>query len=397
MKNIFYIYFILFFCDSCAQEIKETIPFYFTKERHLISVPLTIKGIGGNFLFDTGSGVVLALDTLYAEKIEPFDSVYQQQSVWDSGAFASFSDFKINYYQGLLNVKIGNHSFEQEHFSVGNYRKELDIAEFDGVFSLPNRDSINVWEVNFLKNHITIIPYDDFQMDNQLIQLPLKWDNRGMISTSLPISIQQRNGENLQCNNDYLIDTGSISDITFLPDTKEAIVLNEHKDSAFWLWNRHFWESSLNICGKIQLDSARVYVYDLPSKTPYKRIIGLNFLKRFIVYFDLKNDYIYLKPIHQFERLYQGIKPWGKYTESIRNNRVVIDYIADYSDNPAKKAGLQVGDEIISINGIELSPNHYREQEREILSDEIWNYVVRRKGKILNLTLLRQLDKLIKD
>lgn len=397
MKNYLFIYLFILLCDSCAQEVKGIIPFSFTPERRLISVPLTIKGIDGNFLFDTGSGIVLAIDTLYAKKIEPFDNVCLQRPVWDSGAFASFSDFKINYYQGLLNVKIGNHSFEQEHFSVGNYRKELDIAEFDGVFSLPNRDSVNVWEVNFQENYITIIPYDDFQMDSQLIKLPLKWDNRGMISTSFPISIQQRKGESLQCSNDYLIDTGSISDITFMPDTKEAIILNEHKDSAFWLWNRHFWEASLNVCDKDQLDSARVYVYDLPSKTPYKRIIGLNFLKRFIVFFDLKNNYIYLKPIHQFERLYQGLKPWGKYTESIRNNRVVIDYIADYNDNPAKIAGLQVGDEIISINGLDITPDHYREQEREILSDEIWNIVVRRKGKLLNLTLHRHLEKEIKD
>ena len=123
----------------------------------------------------------------------------------------------------------------------------------------------------------------------------------------------------------------------------------------------------------------------------------MNFFKRFNVFFDMKNRLLYLKPIKKkFERIKWLKRPWGKFSSSLKNGKDIIDCIYDYKDNPAIKAGFQVGDEIISING-KLNSEYSEEDWEKLSEEEIWNYVIKRDGKLLNLTLHRHLDKQIED
>lgn len=240
-------------------------------------------------------------------------------------------------------------------------------------------------------------PADEFHLESKFLSLPLKWDKNGLIYTNFPLEITIKGGKKIRTNNDYLIDTGSISDFTFMKDTKEAKELCEYNDSAYWLWNRHFWEAKVTVCDDVRLDSARTYVYDLNARTKYKRIIGLNFLKLFKVYFDLKNERMYVQPINKFGRITQGKKPWHQVENKIKGEKVVITRIGDYKENDAIKAGFKEGDEVISINGIKNISSLSPEQEKKLLSDNVWNYVVKRKDKILHLKLNRHLDNQIDD
>ena len=397
MRKLFLCFFVLAFLCSCAQEVqKEKIPFVFTPERRLMSVPVTIQGVSGKMLLDTGCGNTL-LDTTYAAKIAPFDSISQQSSAYDKGFFYSFSEHPVNIYKGLLKMKIGNRRFDdKKFFSVGDYRTFLDIPEFDGMFGFADLDSLHIWELNFEENYISIIPADSFQLDGDFLTLPLKW-YEGKTVTTLPINICTKQGVEVKVEEDFIIDTGSHTDVLFMPETEEAKELNTQKYSAYWLWNRHFWDAEMTVCNRVKLDSVRVYVYDAKlSKDTYKMILGLNFLKRFNVYFDLKNNQLYLKPIKTFERITQGKRPWGKFSSSQKNGKDIIDRICDYQENPAIKAGFQVGDEIISING-KLNSEYSEEDWEKLSEEEIWNYVVKRDGKLLNLTLHRNLDRQIED
>jgi hypothetical protein len=398
MKRHITIFIFASFLCCCAQESKEKIPFTFTPERRLMSVPITIQGVKGNMLFDTGCGISLSLDTSYAKRIEPFKSVTRHIEGTTKGGYATGSSSTVDYYTGQLKVGIGSHTFDKKEFSVGNYREIFNLLEFDGIMGLTNIDSLNVWEFNYEDNYIHISQADSFKVEKDYIELPLKWDDKGKIYTTLPIMFRSSCGTLLSASCEFMIDTGSISDVTFIQGTEEANILDLYKDSAQWLWNRHFWDVDMIVCNKLLFNAARVYIYDgKPKETTLKRVLGLNFFKRFNIYFDMKNDKLYLKPIKDFYRITQGKKPWFQLSNKIQGEKVIIDYIADYKDNEAIKAGFRIGDEVISINGIEKIHNLSKEQEDRLLSEEVWNYVVRRKGKLLNLTLHRHLDKQIDD
>lgn len=397
MKRLLFCFLAAIFLCSCAQEInKEKIPFTFTPERKLISVPITIQGVQGNLLFDTGCGNI-CLDTTYAAKIAPFDSISQQFSSHDKGAFDFFSKFPINVYKGLLKMEIGNHCFKQKNFCVGDYREGLTLPEFDGLFGLEELDSLHIWELNFEENYISITPADSFHLDGDFLTLPLKW-NKGLTFTTLPVTIRTKQGVKIKGEKDFLIDTGSISDVFFMPDVDEAKELDIQRDSAYWLDKRHFWEVEMTVCNRVKLDFTRVYVSNLLNTKVFKRILGLNFLKRFNVFFDLKNNQLYLKPIKKFERIIRGKQPWGTFDAVWKDDKLIINYICDYKKNPAIKAGFCVGDEVISINGIKFDSEYSGEEDGEKLAQaEIWNHVIRRDGKLLNLTLHRNLDRQIED
>ena len=396
MRKLFLCCFAIAFLCSCAQEVqKEKIPFTFTPERKLMSVPVTIQGVQGNLLFDTGT-YVLGLDTTFAAKIAPYDSIRQQRKAYFGSDYAIEYKSLGNSYEGLLNVEIGSRSLGVEKFRVGDFRELLQIPEFDGLMGIPDSDSLNVWEVNFEENYISIIPSDSFHIDEDFLTLPLRLDEYGFTFTTLPVAIRTKQGVEVKSEEEYLIDTGSYTDILFLNNTEEAKKLNTKNDSAYWLHDYHFWEGEINVCGRVKLDSARVYVYDFPLSNS-KRSLGMNFFKRFNVFFDMKNRLLYLKPIKKkFERIKWLKRPWGKFSSSQKNGKDIIDRICDYKDNPAIKAGFQIGDEIISING-KLNSEYSEEDWEKLSKEEIWNYVIKRDGKLLNLILHRNLDKQIED
>ncbi len=395
MRKLFLCCFAIAFLCSCAQEIqKEKIPFTFTPERKLMSVPVTIQGVQGNLLFDTGA-YVLGLDTTFAAKIAPYDSIRQQRKAYFGSDYAIEYKSLGNSYEGLLNVEIGSRSLGVEKFRVGDFHDFLQIPEFDGVFRPGDFDSLYVWEVNYEENYLSITDADSFQIDGDFLTLPLRLDENGWIYTTLPITIRTNQGVEVKSEEEYLIDTGNYADIQFLNDTEETQTLNTKNDSAYWLHEYHFWDAEISVCNRVKLDSARVYVHDYPLSN--KRTLGLNFFKRFNVFFNLKNNQLYLKPIKKFERIIRGKQPWGTHKTVWKDDKLIIDNICDYQDNPAVKGGFQVGDEVVSINGIKLDSEYSEEDWKKLSQEEIWNYVVKRDGKLLNLTLRRNLNKQIED
>lgn len=397
MRKLFFTFFTLAFLCSCAQEVlKEKIPFTFAPERKLISVPVTIQGVEGNLLFDTGA-YFLGLDTTFAAKIAPYDSIRSHREAYFGSDYAMGYKSLGHIYEGLLKMEIGNRRFGVEKFRVGDFHDFLQIPEFDGVFGPKDFDSLYVFELNFEENYISIIPADSFQIDGKILTLPLRMNESGFMFTTLPVTICTKQGVEVKSEEEYLIDTGSYADILFLYDTEEAKKLNMQNDSAYWLHYYHFWEGEINVCNRFKLDSARVYVYDFPL-TNSKRSLGMNFFKRFNVYFDLKNKQLYLKPIKKkFERIKWKKQPWGDLITVWKDDKLIIDYICDYQDNPAVKAGFRVGDEVISINGIKLDSEYGEDDAEKLAQAEIWNHIIKRDGKILNLTLRRNLEKQIED
>ena len=103
------------------------------------------------------------------------------------------------------------------------------------------------------------------------------------------------------------------------------------------------------------MDSLRIYTFDYANTLSCNYLIGLNFLKRFNVFFDMKSQRLGLQPINNYKRVVNPRKK--RFHMSSRMNshgKLIITKIADYESNYIKKAGLLEGDEIVAINGIPI-------------------------------------------
>jgi len=102
----------------------------------------------------------------------------------------------------------------------------------------------------------------------------------------------------------------------------------------------------------------RIYTDEFATQlSAYARgIIGLNFLKRFNVFFDFDSRQVGLQPIRNFSRIFNNFS--GRFYFSVDttlDGRRIVTMMPDYvKNNHYKEAGLQKGDEIVAINGFTL-------------------------------------------
>jgi len=135
------------------------------------------------------------------------------------------------------------------------------------------------------------------------------------------------------------------------------------------------WTMKLNIpIGKKKSDSieSHYYVridslklgesdfYNLPivaynpnyKQTMGKGSIGIDFLKHFVTTIDWIENKIYLYPFENKNFFLHNKKTFG-FTYKYSNNKFLVNSI--FQGSEAEKSGLEIGDEIISINGIDLT------------------------------------------
>jgi len=118
-------------------------------------------------------------------------------------------------------------------------------------------------------------------------------------------------------------------------------------------------------------------------------ILGNGVLKRFNVFIDLQQKRMSLEPnrlyYDQFEVNCSGVE----LATDDAFQRVIIDHI--YAGSPAHKAGLKVGDEIVQINGANVS-DFQLPQIRSMLSQdgEEIEILIDREGELHNYLLILQ-------
>lgn len=134
------------------------------------------------------------------------------------------------------------------------------------------------------------------------------------------------------------------------------------------------------------MDSVRIYTND-QQNCPGFYIIDNNFLKRFNVFFDMKNRQLGLQPIQNFERLINPL--FGRFhysTLKTRESKYIVNKLGNYEGNYYKTAGLRMKDEIVAINGIP-----YGEVTREIRDSlekqDTLTLEIIRNGKPLTLSV----------
>jgi hypothetical protein len=98
----------------------------------------------------------------------------------------------------------------------------------------------------------------------------------------------------LTTDNTYFIDVGMSQDIALIYPVAELEFFNKRDDAVWTSSDGESYTRRYNVSATLfehfTVDSLRIYTFDDPRWLNYKYIIEQNFLKRFNVFFDLKNQ-----------------------------------------------------------------------------------------------------------
>lgn len=116
--------------------------------------------------------------------------------------------------------------------------------------------------------------------------------------------------------------------------------------------------------------------------------IGINILQNFLLYIDYKNKILYLEKSPNFNREFPTDKS-GLQLEVNNDNAYAVVHIS--KNSPAEKAGVRVGDIVLSINEKKLSEMSGIDEIRPIFEDKDGTKVtlkIMRNSKELDITLV---------
>jgi len=340
-----------------------------------ILIPVQLNdSLKANMVFDTGcSEGTFSLDSLLIvqnpcliPKVRPDTSL--GGSGWVSEKYLNLEYKNIN-----KKVKIGNTNLTFKNLQILNWKTPTKNDEIEGLFSIPKNDTTHVWELNFEHNYLEIHSIENFKIPTNCLLCPMML-GYNFYAIQIPMQITCANGDTLITNHIYLMDSAMPRDIALICPY-ELEFFNKQAD-AVWTrdmnWYVRWYNVKAKIFNKWDIDSLRIYTFDnsaLPARTC---LIGLNFLKHFNVFYDLKNKQIGLQPIKNFQRI---VSPYYKRfhykTIQTSDGKNIVTKVADYSANYLMIAGLKEGDEIIAVNG--LPYNNYSSEFLKYNQDSILN------------------------
>jgi hypothetical protein len=148
-------------------------------------------------------------------------------------------------------------------------------------------------------------------------------------------------------------------------------------------WYTRYYTVNATLFGGFVVDSLRIYTYDKSNLSKGSCLVGLNFLKRFNVFFDRKNKQVILQPVKNFQRI---VNPGYRRFHYLADRKGIVKVVADYRENYFKTAGLQVGDEIVAMDGKFYKDVTY-EEEREFYKKDTLVYDVIRDGNPVQIVV----------
>ena len=390
-------------CNASNKENEKHIPFEFSDEIPNLLIPVTLQNsIPAKLVFDTGWGIP-TLDSTWVSQypsLTPKDipsREYELGVAWNPASVRKATLYFDPHFE-FLKLKLGENSMKFDYWRIGNFRQLLGVNDADGITGIPSADSTKVWGFNFEDNYITIQEADSFEMPKGYMQFPMKvvtYPAVGMtIHVNLPLKVQTSDGDTVTIHRDFFVDTGAWDDIILTSEAPELAFFDNKKD-AVWiatpyngLYTRNH-EIKVSL-GEYEDDSFRVTTYDHKSNVSGRYLIGLNFLKHFNVYFDFQRKVLGLKPIPNFERIidkHARRYHMGFNMEIInKQQRFIVETIADNKENTYYTAGLRVGDEIISANGILLKDLTPQQKETLYQGNSILFKIIR-DGKNMEISV----------
>ena len=377
-------------CTEISKNNEECARAHFTidpLDRKIVLPVLFNDSIVANLVFDSvaslGSFIV---DSSFCSAPPSILSNLSTDTFAPYGCAWSVLRMPASMYTIVPTIKVGNANLIYDKMLVYNLRDYMGGTQLDGVFNSPQNDTVNIWEFNFKHHYMAIHSFQDFIMPENCILIPFVRgnDKSSLFYVNLPLNIRCADGDTLMLTHTYLVDTGMPQDIALMAQASELSFFSKKKN-AVWTQAPSGYYSHHNVnatlFGGIQLDSLRIYIFDQPNQVPCDYLIGLNFLKRFIVFFDMNSQRLGLRPIKNYERVVNPRKKLFHMSSSMKiHGKIIITKIADYEGNYVKESGLLEGDEIIAINEIPIKMISM-EEDAELSRQDTLIYDIVRQGE----------------
>ncbi|MDL2241304.1 hypothetical protein LJB91_00130 [Bacteroidales bacterium OttesenSCG-928-L03] len=358
-------------------------------------VPLQLGEYKFNMMLDTAAEGYFEIDSVYSsdnslpEWDGEADQVYfaNEVSPWASKENPIINRRQYSWHHKTITPKIGNTEVAYDKFLITGKRVRVDA---EGMFGPPKNDTIHVWEFNFDQNYLEVHPKKNFKLPKNTYVFPFTKNQHGWPYVEFPVTLMSDNGESITIVDSYLIDTGATQDFILIPSEQELDFLKSMGHGVA-IANMHGgfrtrYEVDATCFGDYELEDFRIYVDETDSYIRArndKGILGMNFLKRFNVFFDFSTQEIAFQPIKNFERVVDPlIRKYYYSTYTTPDKKEIVSDIADTSDNPYREAGLQVNDEILSVNGYDLMTMTYMDSE-EINKSNVREMSILRDGNII--------------
>jgi hypothetical protein len=374
---------------------------YFTidpNDRKIVLPVVLNDSITANMLFDTAGNLVLDSSFAVAHPslvpgIVPIEGLL-------GSAWSDLSEHRpsLFYNHIIQTIKVGNTNITYKSLAVTNWINEFDTTDKNGIFNIPADDTTHVWELNFEHNYLKIHLAETFQMPEKSFLCPMVITSHKFY-IQIPMQIKYIDDDTLTNNNIYVIDTGMPHDIVFMhPTSEESEFLDKHIENAVWTefssgkgyHLRHIVNATL--FDNFNIDSLRIYTFNISRQTNFKYsyLVGINFLKRFNVFFDMKNQQVGLVPLKKFQRVVQPNHRRFCFLSHPTPDGYVVDMVPNYKDNYYRNAGLQEGDEVIVTNGKRIKDLTYKEKvelSKEINKIDTFILDIIRNGKPMQLII----------
>lgn len=405
-KNLFLsvLLFLLFINYGCNDNKSF---FYFPEDYPRIVSPVMINdSIKTNLIFDTGGW--LLLDSAFCSKnnIIPEESY---NSIFRTGWTAQTQNGMV--VKAPIHFSLGKQDVKFDYFLCSDYVSYFGFEDPCNFYNIPQNDTLNVWEINFEKNFIQLHRQADFRSKG-IHFFPLERKN-GNFYINVPIAIRFRDGTSIVRTLKCLIDTGTHRDIVLANDDDICKDFEGRKDALWYcLGNSYYkmFETEALVFNKFTLKDVRVYSFPSSvSGIESDCVLGINFLKNFNVYFDLKEKRLGLRPVKNFHRIFtHHVRRYHFSSDYNGEGEPVIAHIAEYEGNFYKDAGLNVGDVLVSVNDVkweELVAEHYyevailerfhnsgkndfSEKNDFIIRPDTLNFTVRRGGQEITIPVV---------
>ena len=408
MKKCTYYFFLLLasfhtICGSCVQPTSDgtdigRIPFTINPLDRCIVIPIKLNdSITAHLTWDTGAVLgTFKLDSAFCSKHPSIIGNMLPDKILSTGSAWKTRRTPTLVYKNSSTIKIGNADLHYNQLRIFDRRVYMNNrSKSNGLFNIPPNDTTHIWELNFEHNYLQIHSSDSFDMPKECFVVPLVKEehNPYPFNIKLPLKLKLQNGDTLTLNHTFMLDTGMPQDLALLYRADELTFFNEQKD-AVWLQDDNpvgyfrYYTVDGNLFGSVQMDSLRVYTYDSRNDVRCQYLVGLNFLKRFNVYFDIKNQQVGLQPIKNFQRVVNPVwKRFHIYHPMNSQGKFIVTKVADYNGSCYKIAGMKEGDEVISINGKKIKEYTYIEAANLMKWDRLV-YDILRNGKPMTIVVL---------
>lgn len=263
--------------------------------------------------------------------------------------------------------------------------REASGCNIRGILGMPFF-AAHVIQLDFEKNEIRILPGDAEPQE--------EWGQPVAVvapKSNLPIVFAR--AADSAVDEPFILDSGYIGSISLRSDLynyflqHDAIAKPSTTDAA--LVNKVITISSGRLSAFAFADYAHKDL-NVSSGGEMSRI-GLNYFRRYLVTFDLGRMRIFLKPNSHFHS--RDPKPLLGMSTLRKGGKTMITSIKD--DMPAATAGLQVGDELLSIGGIPITNQSIGEMlvlsRTEVTPNGDLPLLVERQGKTHSI-MVRNLE-----